>query len=178
MIHLSKSGTATAMLIALVGTCLAESPVEFAHRFYRSEDTLGRGLPYASQEHRYDHLIGMEMIRAIRAANRSLEHWIQRHRGSKEVIMTPHIAADLFSGSYEGPTTFKIGSAGITSGKVSVPIHREYREGNEAYTWTDTLILDRDSSGWVVYDLQSHYFGSIIAYIGEFRESVIRDSVN
>jgi hypothetical protein len=170
MQHLSKSGAITAVLIAFVGTCLAESPVEFAYRFCRSEDAFGRGVP--SIEHQYDHLVGMEMIRAIRAANSAVEDWMHRHRDSKENLMIPHIEANLFSGFSEGPTTFKIGRATITSGRVSVAIHREYQDRGETYAWTDTLILDRDSSGWVAYDLQTHYFGSLIAYLDEFRESV------
>jgi hypothetical protein len=168
-----KSSALAATFAALAGTCLAESPREFARRFCSSEHAFGRGVPSGTTESGYDHLVGIEMIRAIRNANDALEQWARRHRNSKETLMIPHIEGNLFSGFSDGPTTCRIGTVGKSaSGKVSVAINRRYREGAVVREWTDVLILDQDPSGWVAYDLRTHHYGSLLACFDEFRESV------
>ena len=167
------SNAVMALLIALGSHCFAESPEEFAHRFCVMEQSLTfRGLPQGRDELRIGQLLGSELIRAIRDANRSVDLWIERHRDSKENLMIPHIEKNLFDGFDEGPTTFRVGRVSIRSGKRVVAIHREYRDHSKVYSWTDHLILDRDAEGWVVADLDTHYWGSVLGYLGSFRKGL------
>jgi hypothetical protein len=171
--HLHSAVSAMILIVSGV-SCYAESPGQFAHRFCTSEQSFEfRGLPDRTDERLYDHLVGIELIRSFRSANDALEHWMARHRNTKESIMIPHIEANLFSGFSEGPTTFRVGRAEMRSGRVTVKVHRDFRDRLETHSWTDILILDRDSSGWVVYDIQTHHSGSLIDQIHAFRESVM-----
>ena len=168
------SAVSVVILMVSGGCCFAESPEQFATRFCIAEQSFGfRGLPRRTDEGLYDHLVGIELIRSFRSANGALENWIARHSGTKENLMIPHIEANLFSGFSEGSTTFRVGRAEMRSGRVAVTVHRAFRDRLETHSWTDLLILDRDSSGWVVYDVQTHYFGSLIDQIHAFRESVM-----
>ena len=161
-----------ALLMVLSDLSGAETPREFAQRFCDSEGAFGRGVPDASFETRYDGLVGIEMIRYISAVNRTLARWRHRHRHSKENLMIPHIEANLFSGFSDGPTRFRVGQVTSVSGRTSVAVHREYEEGNAIDRWTDVLILDRDSTGWVVCDIETHHLGSLLSHLEDFRKSV------
>ncbi|RYD60295.1 MAG: hypothetical protein EOP83_19715 [Verrucomicrobiaceae bacterium] len=165
------------VLAVLVATCTlgraGESPREFAERFCKAEDSWAiRGLPKMHCEPLYDSFLGIELIKAIRSANARLDAWVQhpRHRGKD--LLIPHIESNLCSGFSDGPVSSRVGRTSRTSSGVVVEVHREYREENEVYQWTDRVILDRDRTGWVIRDLDCHYGGSLLKSIRDFKASI------
>lgn len=155
------------------GACTAESPAEFAHRFCTEASGFEfRGIPTRRDESRYDHLVGIELIRAIRDANRSLSRWKTEHSGSDQNLMTPHLEENLFDGFSEGPTSFRVGRTIRDQGRWTIEVHREYSDGSETYQWVDFLILDRDSRGWVVRDIRDRHSDSLREKISSFRKSL------
>lgn len=167
------------VVVLLVATCTPghakESPREFVERFCKAEDEWSiRGLPGKSDEPLYDSMLGIELIKSIRSANARLDAWIQHpnHKGKDLVI--PHIESNLFSGFSEGPVSSRVGRTSRTASGLVVEVHREYREKDEVFQWTDLVVLDRDRSGWVIRDLDCHYGGSLLERIRCF-EALVRD---
>lgn len=160
------------VLTAFGGVSVAsESPREFVQRFCRAEQSWRfRGLPETQHEHLYDSYFGLEMISAIRGANRRLAAWMKIEWGPNAMI--PHIESNLFSGFSEGPTTYAVGEVTRRDGRCVVEVHREYSDQKIYYRWTDRVLLDRDSMGWVVFDIECRYGGSVLANIHSFESSI------
>jgi len=155
------------------GACMAESPSEFAHRFCTEASGFGfRGIPTKRDEPRYDHLVGIELIRAIRDANRSLSRWMTKHSGSGQNLMIPHLEENLFEGFSEGPSSFCVGRTIRDQGGWTIEVLREYSDGSETYQWVDLLILDRDSRGWLVKDIRNRHSDSLMEKISSFGKSL------
>ncbi len=66
----------------------------------------------------------------------------------------PWIEGDLFSSLFEGFQTFTAKPAKIAGEKAEVPIEFVYTYQGEATRWTDTLLLKRSESGWLVDDVR------------------------
>lgn len=167
-----------ALLIATCGPGYAgESPREFIGRFLKAEEEWSiRGLPKQSDEPRYDSFLGIELIKAIRSANARLNAWIQHPRQKGKDVMIPHIESNLFSGFSDSPVSTRVGRTLRTSSGVVVEVHREYREKDEVFKWTDRVVLDRDRNGWVIRDLDGHYDGSLLESIRHFEASICTDT--
>jgi hypothetical protein len=68
---------------------------------------------------------------------------------------------------WEGISTFAIGRVTRIRGRVAVQAHLEYIEGGKASPWTDTLVLDRAGSDWVVADILFARGGALVADMRE-----------
>lgn len=66
----------------------------------------------------------------------------------------PWIEGDLFSSLFEGFQTFTVKPARIAGETAAVPVEFVYTYRGETTRWTDTLLLERSGTGWVVDDVR------------------------
>lgn len=66
----------------------------------------------------------------------------------------PWIEGDLFSSLFEGFQTFTVKPARIEGETAEVPVDFVYIYQGETTRWTDTILLKRPGTGWVVDDVR------------------------
>ncbi len=162
----------TFCLVALALQAQAETPRQFAERFYRAYFRWEiRGEPNTSERHRISAYFSAEVLQLFRVVERQRT---QEREGILRKYPNPNDPnrsrkpiwskeGDPFSNTYEGISTFAIGRAIIRKGLITVPAHLEYLSGGHAYAWTDVLILDRAGDSWVVSDIQFKHSGTLMS---------------
>lgn len=170
---------AVAWAITAVSAAGAESPKAFVKRFYEAANVREiRGVPQPRFESHYSTLCGIEIIRAVRWANREMEAWCawaDKHRPG-ENLMKPHLEENLFEGFSDGPTTWKVGSASSLDGRPVVEVAFEHVEQGKfdhgkVYRWTNQVVLDRAGDTWVVRDILYERGGSLLERLTDFARS-------
>jgi hypothetical protein len=147
-------------LVALGQTAFAESPREFAHRFYslwRHWEI--RGVPEPKESGLIAPYVSSELLKIFAEVDRQsagdarLHPWDPKHpEDAIKGIWSKE--GDLITGGYEGYTTFAIGRVTRVHHRVAVEVHLEwYVSMGKIYPWTDTVVLDRAGDGWVVADV-------------------------
>lgn len=140
----------------------AESPRQFAERFYRGYQKWNiRGVPSSSQRHLVSGYFGTGPLRLFRAVEdqRSRERagLARRNRGNPNPPLVKPLwcaEGDWLSSTDEGITTYAIGRPFVRHGRVNVPAYLEFGVGKAPYRWTDYLVLDRAGDSWVVADIR------------------------
>lgn len=144
--------------LASLASAVAETPRQFADRFYRAHFRWDvRGAPDKREIQMMSAYFGVETLRLFGAVED------QRHRSRLQVkrkyaghpnppLVKPIWSkeGDCLSSMYEGITTFAIGRPMVRRGRVVVPAHLEY----DSFAWTDHLMLDRAGDSWVVADIR------------------------
>lgn len=154
-------------LLALILPMQAETPREFAHRFYRNVVRWEiQGVPDAGERRRISPYFSAEILRLYAVATRQREDFTRRFpfdpKHPEKALKPPWSKeGDPFSDCYEGITTFAIGRPTRAGSRIAVPVHLEYIPG-ERSAWTDTLILDRAAGAWVIADIRFSKGGSLV----------------
>lgn len=126
------------------------TPASRARAFYELYLKLNvRGLPDAAQEKMLAPFLNPKLQQLVSTAKREQAKYIKQHPDEKP----PWIEGDLFSSLFEGAQSFVIGPVRIKGPRAEVDINLENREGGSIVQWSDTLILQRDESGWRVWDI-------------------------
>ena len=163
----------TAILTAAISVCAislvaAETPREFAKRFYAAHQTWPiRGVPTTEQEELVSRFLGAEIIHAFRRVN---EHRrLEAEQFDPENPMKPRwcMEGNVFCDNWEGITRFSIGKAKRREGRWIVEAHLEYVEGGISHPWTDRLVLDRSGEDWVLADIEYNRGGTLLTLILE-----------
>jgi hypothetical protein len=143
-------------LAPATGSAFADSPQQvsaknFASRFYRTYLKLKvLGLPGAKQYKVLAPLLSADLRRLFEAARREQEKFIKENGPDEK---PPWADGDLFTSSFEGAQSFQLGSPTISGDNAEVPVHLTYGSGSSAVRWSDTLVLVRTRSGWLVSDI-------------------------
>jgi hypothetical protein len=118
--------------------------------FYRAYLRLNvRGLPDSRQLTSLSPFLSSELVHLFKEAGREQAKYIREHPGEKP----PWVEGDLFSSSFEGATSFRIGPAKVDGGRARVSIHLASRGVRGDADWTDTLVLTRTKQGWRVWNI-------------------------
>lgn len=146
-------------LFALGQSAFAESPREFAHRFYglwRRWEI--RGVPDTKESQRIAPYMSRELLRLFAEVDRQsaedgrLHPWDPKHpEDAIKGIWSKE--GDLITGVYEGYTTFAIGRVMRVHQRIAVKVHLEYVTMSKVYPWTDAVVLDWAGGKWVVEDV-------------------------
>jgi hypothetical protein len=161
------------LLVALPTYAEADTPRQFAERFYRNYFRWQiRGVPTVEERNRISVFFSSEILRLYAAADRQRTKFERRFPFDPkhpELALKPPWCkeGDPFSDSYEGVSTFAIGLAIPIHGKIEVQAHLEYVIGTKVYPWTDTLVLDRAGGEWVVSDIRFAGGHSLVADMRE-----------
>ena len=160
---------------ALVLQAQAETPRQFAERFYRSTFRWQiRGVPSPAERNRISPFFSSEILRLYVTADRQRTEFIRRFpfdpKHPMNALKPPWSKeGDPFSDAWEGVSTFAIGRVIRVRSRVAVQAHVEYIEGGKSSSWTDTLVLDRAGNEWVVADI---LFAGGSALVADMREGI------
>ncbi|MDQ1557646.1 MAG: hypothetical protein QOD32_706 [Pyrinomonadaceae bacterium] len=128
----------------------AESPADFAARFYRTYLKLKmNGLPDDRQYRSLAPLLSPDLRRLIEAARVEQTAAIKAHPDEKP----PWIDGDLFTSLHEGAQSFRVGRPTLRGEYADVPVRLAYRRRGVT-RWEDTLVLIRTPAGWRVWDIK------------------------
>lgn len=129
----------------------AAGPEEVARRFYselkRHQVT---GLPDGEAWDSIRPMLSAPLAAALGAAKKEQEDFMRKFPDEKP----PFIEGDLFSSLFEGFQTFTVKPAKTGADKAEIPVEFVYTYQGEKTVWTDTLILKRAESGWMVDDVR------------------------
>jgi hypothetical protein len=160
--------------ICVIGMSLrAESPREFADRFYRNCTRWKiRGVPTSEERRRISPFFSTEILRLYRIADRQRAEFERRHPiDPKQPLLAlkpPWCKeGDPFSGTDEGVSAFAIGNVTRVNGLFAVRINLEYTIGGKSYPWTDLLLLDRAGKDWVIADIRFKDRNSLVENMRE-----------
>jgi hypothetical protein len=124
--------------------------VAVASEFYRTYLKLKiSGLPDEKQYKILEPLLSSDLLKLLRAAKQKQEEFIKEHPDEKP----PWIEGDLFTSSFEGAHSFRLGRATVRGDRARIPVHLEYRDSRDRVRWTDTIVLIRSGDGWRVWDI-------------------------
>lgn len=145
-------------LWASLAPAIAETPRQFADRFYRAHLRWDvRGAPDKREIQMMSAYFGTEPLRLFGAVEDQRHHSRLRIKRKYTGHPNPPLVkpiwskeGDCLSSVYEGISTFAIGRPVVQGGRVVVPAYLEY--GTTA--WTDHLVLDRAGDSWVVADIR------------------------
>ncbi|MGC4015657.1 MAG: hypothetical protein QM755_14215 [Luteolibacter sp.] len=138
----------------------AETPRQFASRFYRSLARLKiSGIPDAEKRAELRPFLKSEWLDLLEASLAKAEEQAREDSGEKSALPE----GDIFTGNSEGFTYFAIGKAVVKGSAASVEIHLEHVDpgSKKSYPWTDTLMLRRDCGSWEIADIDTHHVGSL-----------------
>lgn len=165
-----------ALLLLLLHThAYAETPRQFAERFYRQYFRWElRGIPTNEEQRRLSPYFSAELLRLWAAAYRQHLEFIRLNpidpAHPERALKPPWCKeGDVLCDNYEGISTFAIGRSKRIGGRTAVPVHLEWTEGSHTVPWTDTLLLERTGSDWVVADILYARGSSLVA---EMREGI------
>jgi len=151
----------------------AETPRQFAERFYRSYFRWQiRGVPSPAERRRIAPYFSSEILRLYAATDRQSAEFDRLFpfdpKHLEDALKPPWTKeGDPFSDLWEGISTFAIGRVVRVHGRVAVQAHLEYVAAGKTYPWTDVLLLDRAGAGWVVADILFARGGALIADMKE-----------
>ncbi len=142
--------TVACCLPALAGTS-ADSPAALATAFCRAVRAERiEGLPTTSTMAKLRPLITRELADGIERARAEQVDFQRQHPDEKP----PWIEGDLFSSSFEGVTSWSLGTPVVKEKSAEVPLHHVCADGKDTVRWTDTLVLTRTATGWRVADVR------------------------
>ena len=153
---------------SLVLQAHAETPRQFAQRFYRSTFRWQiRGVPTPAERNRISPFFSAEILHLYAVADRQRSEFMRRFpfvpKNPMFALKPPWCKeGDPFSSTWEGINTFAIGRVSRIASRVAVPAHLEYVTGNLVSPWTDTLVLDRAGDQWVIADIRFRDGGSLV----------------
>ena len=123
------------------------SPREFAQRFYALLYELKIiGLPNAEEFKTIAPFLSPSLQKLLFAAKQKQSEYMRKNPTNKP----PWIEGDLFSNSMEEILRYKVGTPEIENSLVRIPVRVTSHEEKFMSRWTDTLLLRRNNSKWVV----------------------------
>lgn len=126
-------------------------PEETARRFYSElKRHQVSGLPDGEAWESIRPMLSPALVKGLEGARKEQEDYMKKFPDEKP----PWIEGDLFSSLFEGFQTFTAKPAKIAGEKAEVPIEFVYTYQGETTRWTDTLLLKRSESGWLVDDVR------------------------
>ena len=142
---------ATASCPRIIAGTAPESPAAVATTFCRTvrAERL-EGLPSAPAMAKIRPLVTKELADGIERARAEQADFQRRHPDEKP----PWIEGDLFSSSFEGVTSWSLGTPVVKEKSAEVPLHHVCADGKDTVRWTDTLVLTRTAEGWRVADVR------------------------
>ena len=78
----------------------------------------------------------------------------QAHTKKTKNEEPPFVEGDLFSSTFEGVTTYKVGACKTSTDTASCPVALTYSDPSGTSKWSDTLLLARANGEWRVDDIQ------------------------
>ena len=165
----------------LVMQAYAETPHEFAVRFYQSYFRWQiRGVPSLAERNRISPFFSSEILRLYTIADRQRTEFERRFpfdpKHPEHALKPPWSKeGDPFSDVWEGISTFAVGRVIPVRGRVGVQAYLEYIEDGKAHPWTDTLVLERAGNEWVVADILFARGGALVADMREGITDTDRD---
>ena len=78
----------------------------------------------------------------------------QAHTKKTKNEEPPLVEGDLFSSTFEGVTTYKVGVCKTTADTAACPVALTYTDPSGASKWSDALLLTRANGEWRVDDIQ------------------------
>lgn len=130
---------------------LPADPQGAARIFYTELRRLGvNSLPAGEEWNLLAPRVTEELARAITRAQKEQAEFRRKFPDEKP----PWVDGDLFSSLFEGPKTFVIGEAKTNGDRAEVPVNCVRTEGGDTAKWTDTLVLKKTASGWLVDDIR------------------------
>lgn len=163
----------TVLFAAFVMQAAAETPRQFAERFYRGYFRWQiRGVPTVEERNRISPFFSIEILRLYAAADRQRTEFERRFPidpKRPELALKPPWCkeGDPFSNTDEGISTFAIGPVTRIGRHIAVQAHLKYTESSPTYSWTDVLVLDRAGGEWVVSDIRFSRGGTLVANMRE-----------
>jgi hypothetical protein len=111
------------------------------------------GLPTVEQERTLAPHLSPRLRELITAAREVQQEFIARNPDEKP----PFVEGDLFSSLFEGPTSFTMGAAKVSSRQASVLVRFTYvdsRPGMKGTTWQDRYLLTKVNGRWLIDDVE------------------------
>lgn len=156
-------------IITLASRARGEEPREFAERFYRAQLRWKiYGVPTPEESRRISPYFSSEILRVWAVVDQQRNEFNRRFPLDPKqpllVVKPPWCKeGNVFSSGGEGYSTFAIGRATSRRGRVRVLGHLEFIAGaGETIAWTDTLVLERAGSGWVITDIEFPHGNSLV----------------
>ena len=78
----------------------------------------------------------------------------QAHTKKTKNEEPPFVEGDLFSSTFEGVTTYKVGACKTNADAATCPVALTYTDPSGTSKWSDTLLLARANGEWRVDDIQ------------------------
>ena len=108
-----------------------------------------RGLPDKDQAWELSRFFSSQIKTLIKINRRKQEEFIKKHPDEKP----PWIEGDLFTSSYEGATSFRVGKMRIKGATREVDVLLHHVSESDKVKWTDTVILKRENKKWVIANI-------------------------
>lgn len=108
------------------------------------------GLPQGKQWRDLEPLMTPKLASEFREASRQQAVFLKKNPDEK----APWAEGDLFGSLFEGPQGFTVGSAVVKGEHAEVPVQLFYKDKAETVRWTDTLILQHTTKGWLLDDVR------------------------
>ena len=125
-------------------------PTAVTENFYDKYLALDvRGLPDKDQAWELSRFFSSQIKTLIKINRRKQEEFIKKHPDEKP----PWIEGDLFTSSYEGATSFRVGKMRIKGATREVDVLLHHVSESDKVKWTDTVILKRENKKWVIANI-------------------------
>lgn len=132
------------------GFAAAQDATEVADNFYATLADLDvRGLPDKDQLQELTPFLSKQIVATIKRNQTTQAAFIKKHPDEKP----PWIEGDLFSSLFEGWRSYEIGKTVKKGNTREVDIYLHHVSESDKVKWTDTAILKREGSKWVITNI-------------------------
>jgi len=144
------------IFVLLVASGLSHSqmsgiyPTAVTENFYDKYLALDvRGLPDKDQAWELSRYFSSQIKTLFKANRRKQAEFIKKHPDEKP----PWIEGDLFTSSFEGATSFRVGKMRVKGATREVDVLLHHVSESDKVKWTDTVILKREGKKWVITNI-------------------------